>query len=99
MVRPNHDRLAGVVKADETYVGGERAGKRARGAAAKTLVLVMEQVSHQGAGRIRLARVGDASIASLGAALQQAVEPGSARCAPTVGAAMGGWSRSVIGIR
>jgi transposase-like protein len=77
MVRPQRDRLAGEVEADEIYIGGERAGKRGRGAAGKALVLVMVQVSPQGAGRIRLARVADASAASLERALQQAVELGN----------------------
>jgi len=77
MVRPHRDRLSGVVEVDETYVGGERSGKRGRGAAGKTLVLIMVQVVPEGAGRVRLARVADASAASLEPALQQAVEPGS----------------------
>jgi len=77
MVRPQRDRLAGEVEADEIYIGGGRAGKRGRGAAGKALVLVMVQVSPQGAGRIRLARVVDASAASLERALQQAVELGN----------------------
>ena len=35
MVRPGRDRLAGVVEVDETYIGGERPGKRGRGAAVR----------------------------------------------------------------
>lgn len=77
MVRPGRDRLAGVVEIDETYIGGPRSGKRGRGAVGKGLVLVMVQESPQGLGRIGLARVPDASGASLEAAIEQAVEPGS----------------------
>ena len=77
MVRPGRDRLAGVVETDEIYIGGPRAGKRGRGAAGKSLVVVMVQESPQGLGRIRLARVPDASAASLEAAIEQALEPGS----------------------
>lgn len=77
MVRPGRDRLTGVVEADETYLGGPRAGKRGRGAVGKSLVLVMAQETDQGLGRIRLARVADASAASLAAARARSVEPGS----------------------
>jgi transposase-like protein len=77
MVRPGRDRLAGVVEADEIYIGGPRSGKRGRGAAGKSLVVVMVQETPEGVGRIRLARVADASAASLGPAIQQAVAPGS----------------------
>lgn len=77
MVRPGRDRLAGVVEADEIYIGGPRSGKRGRGAAGKSLVVVMVQETPEGVGRIRLARVSDASTASLEPAIQQAVAPGS----------------------
>lgn len=40
MVRPGRDRLAGVVEVDETYIGGEKPGKRGRGAEGKALVLI-----------------------------------------------------------
>ena len=35
MIRPGRDRLGGTVEVDEVYVGGERPGKRGRGAAGK----------------------------------------------------------------
>lgn len=77
MVRPGRDRLAGAVEVDETFHGGPRPGKRGRGAAGKTLVLIAAQVDGRKIGRIRLARVADASAASLEAAVQAAVEPGA----------------------
>jgi hypothetical protein len=43
MVRPGRDRLAGTVELDETYIGGERSGKRGRGADGKALVLIAAQ--------------------------------------------------------
>jgi transposase-like protein len=75
MVRPGRDRLAGRVEVDEVYIGGERLGKRGRGAAAKALVLVVAQADQTRIGRIRLARVADASQAVLTPALQGMVEP------------------------
>lgn len=77
MVTPGRDRLAGTVEVDETYMGGERPGKRGRGAAGKTLVLIAAEVSGTRMGRIRLRRVMDASAASLEGAVQEAIDPGN----------------------
>jgi hypothetical protein len=77
MVRPGRDRLAGTVEVDETFIGGERPGKRGRGAAGKTLVVIVSQADGTRIGRIRLARVASASGNHLAAAVSQAVEPGS----------------------
>ena len=77
MVRPGRDRLQGVVEVDETFIGGPRPGKRGRGAAGKVLVLIAAQEAAKGIGRIRLARIADASAQSLEAAITAAIEPGS----------------------
>lgn len=74
MVRPGRDRLVGPVQVDETYVGGSHPGKRGRGAAGKTLVLVAVEVRDGRAGRIRLHKVKDASGASLISAIKESVE-------------------------
>jgi transposase-like protein len=77
MVRPGRDRLTGTIEVDEAYIGGERPGKRGRGAAGKALVLIAAQINGKHIGRIRLRRVKDASAASLEPAVQEAIEPGS----------------------
>ena len=77
MVRPGRDRLAGMVEVDETFIGGPRPGKRGRGAAGKTLVLIAAQANGRKIGRIRLVRIPDASAASLELAVRQAIEPGT----------------------
>lgn len=77
MVRPGRDRIAGTVQVDEIYIGGEKPGKRGRGAAGKALVLIAAQMDGKRIGRVRLRRVMDASGASLEPAVQEAVEPGS----------------------
>ena len=77
MVRPERDRLAGTVDVDETYVGGEKSGKRGRGASGKTLVVVAAQQDGSHIGRIRLAHVSNASGECLLDAVQRAVSPGS----------------------
>jgi transposase-like protein len=80
MVRPGRERLSGAVEADEIYIGGERPGKRGRGAAGKSLVLVAAEQDGAGIGRIRLRRIPDATGDSLCGALQEAVEEGAVVC-------------------
>lgn len=77
MVRPGRDRLSGTIEVDETYIGGERPGKRGRGAGGKELVVVAAQEDGQRIGRIRLQRVPDASGVSLAGAVKSTVERGS----------------------
>ena len=77
MVRPGRDRLSGTVEVDETYVGGERSGKRGRGAEGKALVLIAAQADGAKIGRIRLARIPNASGAVLVAEVGRCVSPGS----------------------
>lgn len=77
MVRPGRERLCGTVEADETYIGGERSGKRGRGAEDKSLVLIAVEDKGDRVGRIRLQRVVDASAKSLLPAIQNNVEPGT----------------------
>lgn len=77
MVRSGRDRMAGTVQVDEIFIGGERSGKRGRGAAGKSLVLIAAQEAGKGIGRIRLARVATGSGEHLKPAVTQAVDSGS----------------------
>lgn len=78
MVRHGRDRLAGIVEADETYVGGAKAGKRGRGAQGKALALLAVQLQPGNKiGRIRISHVPDASGQSLVPAIEGMVEVGS----------------------
>ncbi len=77
MVRPGRERLSGMAEVDETYYGGEKPGKRGRGAEGKALIMIAVEVNGKRMGRIRLKRVADASARSLEPAVQGAVEPGS----------------------
>ena len=77
MVRPGRDRLTGVVEVDEIFIGGEKPGKRGRGAAGKALVVVAAQEDGKRIGRLRLRRVADAAGESLEPAVWEMVEPGS----------------------
>ena len=77
MVRPGRERLRGAVEVDEVYVGGEHAGKRGRGAAGKSIVVVAAEEDGTHIGRIRLLRVPDTSGQSLCGAVAKSVEAGS----------------------
>lgn len=76
MVRPGRDKLTGTIEIDETYVGGQKPGKRGRGALGKALVAVaIEDKGSEGMGRIRLAVIPDASQATLSGFVRETVEP------------------------
>ena len=77
MVRPGRDRLSGIVEVDEIFIGGERAGKRGRGATGKTLVVIAAQEAEKGIGRIRMRQVADAAGDSLEPAVWEMVESGT----------------------
>ena len=77
MVRPGRDRLSGTIEVDETFIGGEKAWKRGRGAAGKELIVIAAQKDGRKIGRIRLLRVPDASGNSLENVIQNHIEPGS----------------------
>jgi len=81
MVRPNRDKLSGTVQVDETYVGGEKPGKRGRGAAGKALVGIAVEVFKRDddeiMGRLRLRHLEDASGDSLIPFIQDVVQPKS----------------------
>jgi len=77
MVRHGRDRLSGDVEVDETYVGGLSEGKRGRGSEGKALVVIAAQQDGKKIGRIRLARIHDATAESLEGFIQQALMPGT----------------------
>jgi len=77
MIRPGRERLSGEVEVDETYVGGYHEGKRGRGAAGKTIVVVAAERDGRGIGRIRLLCVSGVGANDLTPAVEALVEPGS----------------------
>jgi transposase-like protein len=80
MVSPGRDLLKGVIEVDEIFIGGEKPGKRGRGAAGKELVLVMAEKNGNRIGRVRLAHIADAGALTLNKAIEQAVLKGSSIC-------------------
>lgn len=77
MVRLGREKLSGTVEVDETYVGGDKAGKRGRGAEGKSLVMVAVEIVNEKIGRIRLSRVLDASSNSINKFITENIEKGS----------------------
>jgi len=77
MVRPDRDRLSGIVEVDETYVGGDEPGVRGRETHTKTPVAIAAEENGQGIGRIRLARIADVSADSLSPFVVEMIERGS----------------------
>lgn len=78
MVRPNRERLNGLVEVDETYLGGKKPGKRGRGAEGKALIgVAVEDKGKKGLGRIRLQHIEDASGKSLEGFISEVIESGS----------------------
>lgn len=78
MVRPGREQLSGLVEIDETYIGGEEAGRHGRRTSKKAIVVIaVELLQPKGFGRIRVQRVADVSSASLMPFVCQAVRPGS----------------------
>lgn len=78
MVRPERDRLSGTIEIDELYVGGEKPGKKGRGALGKSLVgIAVQDKGMEGIGRIRLAVIPNASQKSLTGFVEQTIKPGS----------------------
>jgi transposase-like protein len=78
MVRPERDRLSGVVEVDEAYVGGLEEGRRGgrRRDSGKSIVVGAVEVRGRGSGRVRLAVVEDLSAASLVPFVEASVDPG-----------------------
>lgn len=78
MVRPNRDRLNGIVEVDETYVGGVEEGARGRSTEKKAIVAIaVEIVDEKRLGRVRMQPIPDVSAESLRPFVRQTVQPGS----------------------
>ena len=79
MVRPERDRIRGIVEVDETYVGGVEEGRRGgrQRDSSKAIVAAAVEVKGQGSGRVRMAVIPDLSATALVSFVEAAVEPGS----------------------
>jgi transposase-like protein len=76
MVRPGRDRLRGRVEVDETQIGAEQTDSTEDPPQRVLVVLAVEE-DGRGAGRIRMARIPEATRTALHTFVRQAIEPGS----------------------
>lgn len=78
MVRPDRDRLSGIVEVDESYVGGVEEGGVGRQTQQKAIVAIaVEIVDDRRLGRIRMQPVPNCGREALQTFVSAAVEPGS----------------------
>ena len=78
MVRPDRDRLLGVVEVDETYVGGPEDGTQGRHTEKRAIVAIaVEVIDEKQLGRVRLRRVAGVNAETLEPFVIESVEPGS----------------------
>ena len=76
-IRKDREKLSGKIEVDEFYIGGQKPGKRGRGAAGKRIVVAAVERKSRKIGRIRLQVVDDCSSDSLTTFINQNVEDGS----------------------
>ena len=76
MVRPDRERLSGTVEVDETFLGGADFDIDGRGTD-RALIAIAAEVKGRGTGRIRMARIHDASAQSLIPFIQTTVSKGA----------------------
>lgn len=65
MVSSGRNKLQGIIEVDDVLVGGKASGKRGRGAKGKSLIAVAVEIKGRKTGRVRLAKIPDASSDSL----------------------------------
>lgn len=74
MVLSGRSKLRGTVEVDEVFVGGKKSGKRGRGAEGKSLVAVAVEINGRKTGRMRLAKIPNASSVSLHGFIEENIE-------------------------
>lgn len=74
MVLTGRSKLSGTVEVDEVFLGGKQSGKRGRGAEGKSLIAVAVEVQRRKTGRVRLAKISDASSISLNKFIEDNIE-------------------------
>lgn len=74
MVLSGRTKLQGTIEVDEILIGGKSSGKRGRGAEGKSLVAVAVEVKGRKTGRVRLAKITDASSDSLNEFIENNIE-------------------------
>ncbi|MGO8772140.1 IS1595 family transposase [Mycobacterium sp.] len=77
MVRPDRDRLSGVVEVDESFVGGRTRGTAGGGTDKTIVVIAVERIGPRKLGRVRLQSIPNSNNEFLLPVVRSFVEPGS----------------------
>ncbi len=77
MVFSGRTKLQGTVEVDEVMIGGKTSGKRGRGAEGKSLIAVAVEVQGRKTGRVRIAKIPDASSDCLNTFIENNIEQSS----------------------
>lgn len=77
MVFSGRTKLQGTVEVDEVMIGGKTSGKRGRGAEGKSLIAVAVEVQGRKTGRVRMAKIPDASSHCLNRFIENNIEQSS----------------------
>ena len=76
-IRKGREKLSGKIEVDEFFIGGQKPGKRGRGANGKTIVIAAVEKECHKLGRIRLQVIPDCSSGSILSFIDEYIEPGS----------------------
>jgi len=76
-IRNGREKLSGIVEVDDFVLGGQKSGKRGRGAEGKTIVLAAVEKRGRRLGRIRLQVALNCSSDSLMPFIEHNIKPGS----------------------
>jgi transposase-like protein len=77
MVRPERDRLSGIVEVDQSFLGGKSPGRRGPSSGKAPVMIAVERISAHRLGRIRLAVAKAPGTLELVDFACEVVEPGS----------------------
>ena len=77
MVLSGRSKLNGIIEVDEVYIGGKKSGKCGRGAERKSIIVVAVEVTGRRTGRVRQAKIPDASGNSLNKFIGNNIEKAS----------------------
>jgi len=74
MVLSRRSKLNGIIEVDEVFIRGKQSGKRGRRAEGKSIIVVAMEVTGRKTGRVRIAKIPDASSNSLNKFIESNIE-------------------------
>ena len=77
MILSGRNKLQGTVEVDEVFLGGKKSGKRGRGAEGKSIIAVAVEINGRKTGRMRLAKIPNATNEALNGFIESNIEKSS----------------------